>query len=316
MKVLILNHGLSNVCGVHAHGRRMFDILRGSEKHEFVYDEVTSLAQYETSVLAHLPGMSIVNYHPATMPWLTREHPFPTVRRLGLIHEVTQATVDGPIDPLFDAWVCTDPSLVLRADSGWYQTVRPIPICHKSYRNPEEVPVIGSFGFAFGNKGFDRLAAAVNSEFDVAILRMHITKAHFHGGLQDADPFVLYERCRKQITKSGIALEFSNDFRTEEGVISFLRDTTINCLFYDQNPGRGISSAVDYCVAAGRPTLLSVSEQFRHVNGILPSWPQTSITEAIKQGSEAVEGLQVEWGHGRFIRQYEDIIEVISRTGG
>lgn len=310
MKALIVNHHHSKKCGVHAHARRMYEILKKSTRVDFFYAEANSIQDLSLFVEKFDPQVIFYNYYPGVMDWAVgAPQGFEGRVHIGMAHEVTHQHANQHLG-VFDYWVATDPSFPSHNQNGWFKTVRPIFSCFDSISNiDEECPTIGSFGFFFRNKGYEDIIGAVKKEFSEAIIRLHLTVAHFHGGSNEAR-LEEYKKELYALTEgTGITLVVSDNYKNDEDLVKWLSTNDINILLYHKNPGRGISSAVDYCVAAGRPLIISESEQFRHVQDVLPTYPHQSIKEALKLGNEEVKKLQKAWSFEAFIKDYEGIMK-------
>ncbi len=307
--IFIVNHRLTDACGVYKHGSRMAHILRDSSKYKFIEVRANSFQEFHAIYKEYSPKVCFYNYYPSNLGWAPEALGLPSVH-VGLAHEVTHASASHYAPP-FNQWVATDPSFP--ASPYYFKTVRPLLDFqwNPSFRGLKEpdIPTIGSFGFAFPNKGFDKVIDAVCNEFDEAKIRLHITVAAFNGGYDQGYINHLVGLCHSKLTKPGIQLEITTDFRGDNEIIRFLSENSLNVLFYDFGAGRGISSAVDYCVSAGRPLAISSSEQFRHITDTIPTYPARSLKDTLLNGQEGIDNLQKEWSHSVFINQYEDIVE-------
>lgn len=309
-KVLIVNHKHSKKCGVHAHARRMYEILKKSNNVDFFYSEANSIQDLSLFVDRFDPQVIIYNYYPGVMDWAVgAPQGFDGKIHIGMAHEITHQHATQRLG-VFDYWVATDPSFpVLNQNNGWFKTVRPIFKTYNSKASTNtECPTIGSFGFFFRNKGYEDIINAVKKEFSEAVIRLHLTVAHFHGG-NDVRQLETYKKELYALTEgTGVTLVISDNYKNDEDLVKWLSTNDINILLYHKNPGRGISSAVDYCVSSGRPLIISESEQFRHVQDILPTYPHQTIKEALTLGNEKVRKLQRDWSFENFIKDYEGII--------
>lgn len=315
VKVLIVNHHLTEHCGVHSMGKRIGQILVNDDPQRYTYAEANAPDEMR-GLMGQAWNAIIYNYHPSTMGWLpgwiadgAGARPEIATRHLGLIHEVTQETVDAEPAAWLDGWIVSDPSLDLRGrDPRWFQTVRPLPspILTASVPRSGDAPRIGSFGFAFPNKGFELLTKVVFDELDEVELRLHVTQAYFSGWGPMTTPEEIFARCRQYPRKPGQELTCTQHFMSDEDLVNWLAQNDLNCLFYDPNPGRGIASTGDFCVSSGAPLLATRSEQFRHVNNILPPFPDCSPRNAIR--ACATTELQSAWSHQRYARDYDRIL--------
>ncbi|MEI7670417.1 MAG: hypothetical protein WCJ33_10080, partial [Pseudomonadota bacterium] len=123
----------------------------------------------------------------------------------------------------------------------------------------ENVPIFGSFGFGFANKGFDKFIKIINDTYDEAIIKLVIPFAHFSPYYINLQ--ILYD----QVSKPNIKLMITNNFFTNRQILKFLKSNTMNIFMYDKMTGRGISSVIDYALSVKRPLGISDSYMFRHI---------------------------------------------------
>jgi SAM-dependent methyltransferase len=234
------------------------------------YVECADLEEFQRSADRLAPDVILVNGVPSTLPWAMNGISHGDALTAAVFHEASQSAVTGLCTWPFDVLLCPDPTLRPR-DPRAASVPRFMPGPLLDLPPPPEVFTIGSFGFGTSGKGFDRLCALVDKQFDVARIRINIP-------VHDSLEMVPSERvraitaaCRAAVTKPGIQLEFTHHFFDEVGLLRFLAENTLNAFLYDDMPGRGISSCVDYALAAGRPIAVSRSSMFRHLAGANPS---------------------------------------------
>lgn len=170
--ILIVSHS-EKQCGIHQYGLNILEALQKSSLYSFAYAECSNEEHLNQAVLQTNPSAIIYNYYPATMPWLsaqvTRRYRVP---QLGFMHEVTQEEADKATQELFDYHLCPDPTLV-ENNPFVFKTRRLIP----AYINSQNIPdilTVGSFGFGFGDKGFERLVDTVQREFNRARIVLNL----------------------------------------------------------------------------------------------------------------------------------------------
>lgn len=258
-QILFVSHKAKQ-CGVYQYGLNIAQALQNSTRYSFIYAECKNAAELQETVAHKKPSAIIYNYHPATMPWLDRE----TVGSLGVInigtiHEVTQEIADRASTELFDYYITPDPTLIPN-NPIVFKTGRLIPEYQNNYSLPK-ITTIGSFGFATEGKGFERLIISVQDEFDEAIIRLHIPTGDF-ASFNAKD---LVGRCQNLIVKPKIQLVITHDFLSQEKLLDFLAQNTLNAFFYEKCQRRGISSVIDYALAVHRPIAITNSTMFRHI---------------------------------------------------
>lgn len=147
-----------------------------------------------------------------------------------------------------------------------------------------ENPVIGSFGFGFLNKEFDKVVELVQSQFDTATIRLLMPEAYWVGS-HAGESRQLAERCRSKITKPGIQLWICHDFLSNDALFTFLRANDLNIFLYDKFPGRGCSSVIDSAIGVNRPFAISDSDMFRHIYDDQICAYKTSLRDIMQNGT-------------------------------
>ena len=313
--VLFVSHK-EKQCGVHEFGKNIANALSKSQKYNFVYVECSGMSELDNAIAVHQPVAIIYNYHIPTMPWIHQKlihklyrplNAHIDVPQIGIMHEVTQEKADKADAYLFDYHIAPDPTLLLR-NPLVFKTGRLVPDFENHFPL-SLIPVVGSFGFATPNKGFEQIVHVVNEEFENAVIRFNIPSADF-GDRDGNKAKELEDNCRKLITKTGITLEVSNDFLSKEGILTFLAQNSINVFLYQDKSGRGISSAADYALAVDRPIAVSDSSMFRNLHDVEPSIlvPGKPISDIMNQGIAPLEKLKTEWSSENIVWEYERII--------
>src|SRR5258708_9101882 len=233
--VIFLNHK-ERQCGVYQYGKRSAAILKKSNLYNFIYIEVSSEQEFWELAAPYNPIAIIYNFHPLTMPWLGHHSiiRFPSTIHYGLHHEGSE---HGQIK--FDYYLIVDSTFI---DTDMRLSV-PRPLFENISFNycENKIPIISSFGFGFGNKGFGRVVKTVNDQFDEAIIRLHIPRA-FYGDRNGEASAGVFPGCYNEIKKEKIKLEITTNFLNDEDLLKFLASSTINMFLYDEMLGRGLSS--------------------------------------------------------------------------
>ncbi len=312
-KVLFVSH-TQQLCGVHEFGLNVAAALQKSARYSFVYAECSSADELLAKAARENPVAIIYNYYFSTMPWLKKKIMRKlNVRHIGIMHEVTQQKADDAHDSLFQFHIAPDPSLLLK-NPIVFKTGRLVPAYDNIFQ-PPSIPTIGSFGFGTKGKGFENLITTVQREFDEADIRFHIPFAAF-GDATGSEAKAISERCRKLITKPRISLRVSHEFMTQQQLLDFLAQNTINAFFYEENKGRGISSVIDLALAVNRPIAITGSKMFRHVFSAMPSIcvRDATLKQIIQNGTEPLKAYRDEWCERNLIWDYERIIDQVTAT--
>jgi len=308
--ILLVSHRDAR-CGIFQFGKNLAAALSHAQRFEYQYVECGDAGELAATVERLKPRATIYNHHVATMPWLnvteTRRYAF---AQIGIFHEVTQSTSDAVDSALFDYTVAADPTLLLR-NPRVFKTGRYV----EPYVNRQPVPAvptIGSFGFATGGKGFERLVREVHEEFDEARIRLQIPYSHF-GDRSGEVARASAQACREIVTKPGIQLEIGHDFLSTEALLDFLAQNSMNAFLYDDVEGRGISSVVDYALAVGRPLAVSTSSMFRHVHDARPGIVvgPSSLKEILHRGNDPLDRFRLEWTPENLAWDYDRIVAAV-----
>lgn len=309
-KILFVSHK-NQQCGVYQFGHNLAKALRNSKIFSFVYAECSGVKDFNSIVTEIRPAAIIYNYYPSTMPWLSKK----VIRNINvphiaIFHEVTQELADAADDFLFDYHIAPDPTLLLR-NPIVFKTGRLVPR-YASHHPLPDVPTIGSFGFGTHGKGFERLIRTVQSEFDVAEIRLHIPFATF-GDADGSSARAIAKKCKEMIFKSNICLKISHEFLSQNELLDFLSKNSMNAFFYEQNDGRGISSVIDFALAAHRPIAISRSSMFRHLSSVNRSIciDNSSLKFILKNGLKPLLKFNREWCEANLIWDYERIVKKI-----
>lgn len=334
--VLFISH-LKTQCGVYQFGKDVFNAISQSEKYKFVKIECETLKELKDSISTHKPAAIIYNYHPDVMTWLCTKTTKGAYQnhiagikcpQIGIIHEITQHIADSAtgnpsslflgdpkkkLNSLFDFYIAADPTLLL-LNPIVFKTGRLVSSFKDSNAAPEKnIPVIGSFGFATANKGFEELVKQVQKEFDEAVIRINMPSAYF-GDREGTNAKRIAEECRNIIQKKGIRLEISHDFLEEKNeMLNFLSGNSLNAFFYQDKGGRGLSSALDNALAVKKPIAVSNCPMFRHILQAKPSVciENLSLKEILKNGFSPLDKLATEWNEENLMWEYERIMNTI-----
>lgn len=264
MNILFLNHKIIK-CGVYQYGLRLSEIIKKSKNMNFIYKEVDSFDEY-ISILTSLPNINCVfyNFHSATMSWLNCNNIQKTVKNVGMMHESNFHGFDLYMDignmnnyiprPIFEN---TDELLMNHKPST--SIMKQFIECTE-----KNTPIIGSFGFGFYNKGFDKIVKMVNEQYDNAIIKIIMSPAHY-----DPDHALHFENiknvCLSLNVKQNIKLMISRDFVETSDLLLFLKSNDINVFLHDKLDNRGLSSVIDYAISVKKPIGISDSYMFRHI---------------------------------------------------
>lgn len=299
-KILFVN-STEPQCGIHQFGKRVGNTLKESNKYEFLYLTTDNWNTFIQTIMTYDIKAVIFNYYPATMPWISHHLLNQlNIPKLALFHEL-------PITG-FDYYIHLDPTFFEKDNR--FTTGRPLFSYDKTFTLPS-IPMIGSFGFGFHNKGYHRIVQQVQEEFDEAIIRLHIPFAHFGDQYGDSARSI-GDYCKSLVHKPGVRIEVTHHFMSDEQILDFLAQNTINCFFFDNMYGRGISSSIDYALSVKRPIAITgMGWMFRHIRNISPTIciEYASLKWIIANGNTPLEPYQQMWSKENTIKDYERILD-------
>lgn len=304
MRVLFVNH-LEHACGVYQLFKRLTAPVVASND-DYHYIETNEEWEHDHWVNILQPEIVVYNYYfsGVTMGWLT-VHKIASQRdkfkQLCLFHE-------GNIDDKgFDLILHQDPT---NEDTRYHNLPRQIPECIRS-GTVNTIPHIGSFGFGLGGKGFTRVVEQVVREYDEAIIRMNIPFAHF--GDANGDGARGWASACQAIAakKPGIELYITHTLLPEHELLNFLVLNDVNCFFYDENYGRGISSTIDYALAVRKPIAITKSWQFKHIWNDKLFIEQNTLRGIIQQGITPLQEYYNKWNNTTLINAFNTAFEKV-----
>jgi hypothetical protein len=298
MKVLFLNTKKQK-CGVYQYGKRLFDILKYTVDIEYIYKELESYGEYQ-EILKEDIGYDIFfyNYHPCVMEWLNSYNIQRKVKNIGLQHDLAENNI-------FDITLRLDVTLPERTNR--YNIPRPIfenvDILLENYIPSTEriqefinysegnTPIFGSFGFGFHRKGFDKMVQIVNDNYENAIIKLILP--HADTAVSDMN----LNQCYQNVTKPGIKLMIIHDFVEENDILYFLRSNDMNMFLYDNYPGAGLSSVIDYALSVNKPIAISDANWFRHIYSDEICLYKTNIKDILKNTGNYCERMAKNFSH-------------------
>jgi hypothetical protein len=299
MKILFVNQEKGQ-CGVYQFGYNTAFILnKFTDIHVFEYWETEN--EPHVSVIRE-SDFIILNHHPSTMGWVSNDFfsKYADKKFAVLMHdtriEYPNVAILHP-DPTFQ-------------NSGLdFKVGRPI-LNIKPSLNKFEVPTIGSFGFGFDHKGFDEVVNRVNEEFENAKIRIHIPL----NSKVDSSGYYAYsmrKKLEKIKIKDGISLEITHDYKTEQELVNWLSDNSINVFLYrgTSKLSSGCSSTIDWAIASETPFAVSSDPMFRHVPSNLCLDNGHSLKSIMENGLDKVRELKYTWSERSLYENYCGVID-------
>jgi hypothetical protein len=296
MNVLFINSKITE-CGVYQYGKRVSDILKTDNRFQFTNIDIDNSDVFEYVISTTNPDVIIYNWHTSTMPWLTpdKTHKLKHKKQLYIFHE---SYLPYQLNLHADGYFATDMSCDLA--NKVFPLLRPT-FAFSLEKQTSEIPIIGSFGFGFKNKGFEKICSYVSQTFKEAIIKLHITNP-FYGDYTGRTTNDIIEQCRRSVSNPNVAVEFTTNFVSDLEILTFLNSNSLNVFLYDNMPGRGLSSVIDYAVSVDTPLAVNDSYMFRHIIKETPeiSVTNSSLKQILEQGTRCVKHYKEQWSHDKF----------------
>lgn len=177
----------------------------------------------------------------------------------------------------------------------------------------DEIPKIGSFGFATPGKEWCKIIEQVQNEFDNAKIHFNIPKGtNVPLNIHNQNIRDIYSKCKKIVTKPGILIRITSNNLSKNELIKMCSEKTINCFFYNRDHlyNAGLCAVTDQAISSGRPLLVTGDRTFRHIHKYIPHFPNISIKEAIKTTRSGVLQMKNDWSSSNFLLKFEKILNV------
>ena len=321
MNVLLVSHKIKN-CGVGQYGIRLKNVLSKSKKINLIYIEVENLNEFQNHVKQTSNLIAIIyNYHGITLPWLSNGLPDfvrnKDYKNIGLLHGSWG-------DNYFDIHISIDPSesenppLNYSIPRPIYENVDKLLENHKiasegvntfinKYKD-SNLPIFGTFGLAAGYKGFVSLIQLINHQYDNAVIKISMPRAHYQDkNIMPSET----RRCLNIPRKPGIILLINNEFLSNEDLLLFLKSNTMNVFLYLNSlpySKNSVSSVIDVVLGVHKPLAVSNSSFFRHVYNDKVCPYKTPIREILKISAAYWDQFRDKYSHKNLIEKFEKII--------
>jgi hypothetical protein len=231
------------LCSIWESGKMCYDALSISSNYILDYTEDCEfLMNYD---------FLIYNHHYNVNNWITKEM-IDKFNKISFCIVTEVGLYENPIDmsPIFfDHYIVLDPTI--QNTSKIHPFCRPLENIQIDKLIPNDIPKIGSFGFATSGKDWDKIVECVHNEFEYAEINFNIPKGthvpdHIHYSLIED----IKIKCNNIITKQGIKLNITHDILSKKEIVDFCNSNTINCFFYNrgQTFRNGLSAVVDQAI--------------------------------------------------------------------
>ena len=284
----------------------VFNCLKLSNKYTLDYIEIS--AEKREIPLGY--DFYFFNYHPFTMAWMDTS----VLKKVfGLvITMILEVLPDDPFvmcpDNHFHGYCVLDPTIRCR-NKKVFGFPRPLETIDELLPYKEnEIPIIGSFGFATKGKGFQHVVEAVNKEFDQAIVKINIPYGDFVPQSKEYADYI-GDLCKKK-AKPGIQVIITHLYMEKRALIDWCAQNTLNCFLYDRNLP-GLAATTDQVIVSGRPLAVSQNDTFRHILAYLSPYPTISLRAAITESPRIIQQIKKDWSSQNFSVKFEEILLIL-----
>jgi hypothetical protein len=316
-----MDDATTSYCGIGIQGKLTSDILISgdSTKYTFLREFLDNNSSLEKAILKHSPAVIVYNYHPNTMGWVQDSvirNKYRHIKHVMIVHCLEQTDIDNFNPNNFHGfnYIISDNSTLRGDNKHVFIVSRSLPRSPQNMNKDrvDIIPKIGFQGFGFSHKGIDRIAHQIQQEFDEAIFRLHIPFS-LYGDKYGVEARKRIDEVKAILTKPGIKLEVSHKFLSNEEIIQWLNENTVNCYFNNYSTENGIASSPDYAIAARRPIAVNNSRMLRHLHNLTPpiEIEKTSLRQIIHNGLAPLKPIYDRYKQENVVRDYERICDIL-----
>jgi hypothetical protein len=310
-------------CSIYSSGKMLFDSIKESNTYTLDYVEINDIIvdslhhgiieSLTTTGVSPVYDFYIINYHHTTMRDVESVNSRRFInlpgKKLCIILEMNR---DDPFPYMFPVgftdFLVLDPTMN-RQESNIHAFPRPMPQSRqiKKIESIPELPIIGTYGYAHPGKCFDDVVRAAANEFENAHIRINIppstyADAMFGQGFKKQ----IYDDCKRH-EKKGIQVEFTEHYLSDDGLVDWCSENTLNCFFYNRN-SPGLAAASDQAIISGAPLAVSGNTTFRHIHKYIKPYPEISLKESILTSQAGIEQMIADWSANMCVSRLEEIL--------
>jgi len=321
MKILLINHK-SIRCGVYQYMYSMYYMfLKGNRRgKEYIYCEVDNYRDLDAVYNSEMPDVMIFNYHDGATQWMINQHCLGySAKRCVLVHDANKEHARSHnLFGLFHYYLGIDPDIEeTNRTFGIIPMIREFEGLVVKEQSNEKKRVIGTFGFPFPHKNFNRIVKMVGDQYDNTLdVELNILMPKHSNNVQSSFVRGSIEGASSQAPH--IKVNTDETFHENpEDVIRKLAFNDINIFMYDNPPAGknvGVSGAVEFALSAKKPLMVNESVFFRHLESAFSEISMdrdNSIEDVIERGIRPLEGFYSRWSRHKYIQNFDRIMEII-----
>jgi FkbM family methyltransferase len=297
----IFYNSRKSTCSIYESGLMVYNCLKHSPFYSLSYTEDnTFLYEYD---------FAIVNEHFTVNNWVTEQmiHLF-NKPVFCIVSEVT--FTENYIDKspnFYTAYMVLDSSI--EEKNNIYGFTRPLEDYLIPDRVDNEIPVIGSFGFATKGKNWHKIVEETQQNFEEAIIRFNIPFATYVPNNEEMINEIITQ-CNSILINPKIKLNITHNNYTKEELINWCAQNSINCFLYDREEifTSGLCATTDQAIVSEKPLLVSKDITFRHIHKYIDFYPNISIKEALNQTKYGVQKMKEDWSYKNFVNKFQKVL--------
>lgn len=309
-KVLFINTH-ARQCGIYLFGFNIGKALTSYQQgsNTYYYAEPKSLTEFETIKNTYDPDVIIVNYVREQFPWLSSYYPVDSRTYINILHENTIDTLKSFFSKYYFKYTLQANPLPT-AEENVFSLPRLLPDINTKPFIEKNPITIGSIGFGVLDRGWLQVIDKVQQEYDEANIKFQMPFNSVVDPKGEQFTLKTAAMCKSKILKPGISLSINHRFLEVEEAVNWLSENTINLALYQEQTKKGISSQIDFALAANRPLGISSSPMFDHLSDVrdLICVDSNSIESIVKLGTSVLDPYRKIWCKESFCRQVDAIL--------
>lgn len=298
--ILIVNRKTTN-CGVHQYGLNIFESLKKSTVNSYFYLESNDIETVNAFLANNNVDVVVFNYIIWVMGWVTEDF----VNTLSQKYDCHFIFHDGELLNFnCKSVLYCDPTRDVNNINEFNIKRCLFDYKARTVKDTSKI-IISSFGFGFPDKGFQNTISRINEEFTGAVIRFHIPNANvdWNDNLKNETLKLCYSNY-----DSKNELIITNKYMTNDELLDWLSESSINCFFYDKKPSKGISSVIDYALSVDIPIATTNCDMMRHIISDKISIEKHSISSIISYGCDHLLKYKEEWSSKNFRDNFDSIM--------
>jgi hypothetical protein len=306
MKNVAIVTGSVTNCGIYYYGRAVYDILKTSTENNYFFIECSNQVEFLDQCVLYNIDISVINWHPATMPWYTQTfNESLTIPQFVIIgHEGNSSRVQFKN---VDQYISID--VTCSETTTMHPGIRPITYYDEFvYSKPGSKLKIGTSGIGHPTKNLHKIIDLINSQFIEPVeLHIHLSIGHFTF-FDKSNIINLIETNTKRLN-SNIELIFTDKQFSNKEMVQWLNGNDINLYYYDYIPDHiGVSASTDNALASKKPIGVNTSNFFKHIFSDKINLETTSIKDIISFGVEPLQQFYSKWNPETLCLQYDTLV--------